>query len=386
MQLAAPSAINGTLTLTSGKVMLDSFNLNMGTSATISGNDATKYIQTMNDAANGGALVRNLDNSGTPVLFPVGTSTYTPVRLVNTGASSGAFTARVFDGILTNGTSGSALTASSNTVNRTWLVENVSAGTYNVTMRLQWNESDESGSFYRTWCGIGHYTGGTWVKDAPLPSIAGTVANSWYRELSGLTSFSPFGVGDFMSPLPVKMVKFVAAAQNNDVKLDWSTASELNNDHFEIERSIDGKSWTKIGEVAGKGNSNILTNYSYTDLNVSNNNVVYYRLRQVDFNGSSELSNIVSVAFGKMQTITIESVQPNPFTTGLNINLNLLTSEHVSVRIIDMNGKEVVSQSYDLSKDNHVISLDNLDKLSSGMYMIQVSTASETIMQRLMKN
>jgi len=182
------------------------------------------------------------------------------------------------------------------------------------------------------------------------------------------------------------MVKFFAAAQNNDVKLDWSTASELNNDHFEIERSIDGKSWTKIGEVAGKGNSNILTNYSYTDLNVSNYNVVYYRLRQVDFNGTSELSSIVSVAFGKMQTITIESVQPNPFTTGLNINLNLLTNEHVSIRVVDMNGKEVVSQSYDLSKDNHIISLDNLDKLSSGMYMIQVSTASETIMQRLMKN
>jgi hypothetical protein len=384
--LSNPATISTNLDMLNGNISLGNNDLTMSTGATITNASAASYISTVDVAAAGGYLIQNVDNASTPVMYHVGTTTYTPARVLNAGSSSGSFRVRAFNGVLESGTYGAALSNVSHAVNRTWLVENVSAGTYDVTVRLQWNSADENASFVRTWCGIGHYHSSTWNAGAPSASSAGTEANSYYQELNNLSSFSPFSVGDKFSPLPVKMVSFNAQAIGNDVNVKWTTATELNSDRFEIERSLDGKNWVKVGEQAAKGNSNSIVNYNYSDMNAHNlSNTIYYRLRQVDLNGQFEYTSVALVNFAKGAAIQVNFIQPNPFNETVNIGLNLNQDELVTVKIVDMSGKEVVVKNFNLTKNDHSISLNDLQQVSKGMYMIYVIAGNENIITRVMK-
>jgi hypothetical protein len=97
---------------------------------------------------------------------------------------------------------------------------------------------------------------------------------------------------DYMSALPITLMSFTAQKRDNCNLLEWSTASELNNDYFLIERSTDGINWNIINKTTGAGNSNYLINYSFTDYNFENT-VNYYRLTQVDYNGVFETFKVV---------------------------------------------------------------------------------------------
>ena len=97
-----------------------------------------------------------------------------------------------------------------------------------------------------------------------------------------------------LAAFPVKLVDFRANAIGKDVKLEWTTASESNNKGFEIQRSLDGRTWVTVGFVAGAGNSNITRNYNYTDRNL-NNGKYLYRLKQVDYDNQYNYSGVVNV-------------------------------------------------------------------------------------------
>ena len=95
----------------------------------------------------------------------------------------------------------------------------------------------------------------------------------------------------YQSPLPITLMSFTAEKRDNYNLLEWSTASEINNDYFLLERSTDGINWNVINKTLGAGNSNNLINYSFTDYNFESV-INYYRLTQVDYNGASETFNI----------------------------------------------------------------------------------------------
>ena len=111
-----------------------------------------------------------------------------------------------------------------------------------------------------------------------------------------VSSFSGGGGGGGASgiALPLEFVSFDArAAAMHTANLQWATASEINNSHFEIERSYNGRTFEMIGQVAGKGKSHQQMEYNYIDNGIHpSNNIAYYRLKQVDFNGTSEYSTI----------------------------------------------------------------------------------------------
>ncbi len=109
--------------------------------------------------------------------------------------------------------------------------------------------------------------------------------------------------------LPVELTSFAAEARSNSVDLQWITASEHDNDRFEVERSTDGASFTAIGVVPGAGNSNQTTKYGYTDASPLEG-LSYYRLRQVDIDGVYSFSNVESVVFRRNGTGLL--VFPNP--------------------------------------------------------------------------
>jgi hypothetical protein len=106
------------------------------------------------------------------------------------------------------------------------------------------------------------------------------------------------------SPLPVEWGSIEALPASNIVEINWTTLSEINNDYFEIERSLDGLLWTVIGRETGHGNSNFAVNYTHKDSSPVQG-LLYYRIRQIDFNGHSELSEVVAVRYHDKDTETI---------------------------------------------------------------------------------
>ncbi len=383
--LLSNATISDTLKLTAGKLTLGNYNLTISNGGAFAGGGSSSYIATKNDATTGGYLIMAIDNASTAVVFPVGTTTYTPARLVNSGTSNGNFRVRVFNGVLANGTSGGNINNLNHCVNRTWLVENVAAGTYNVAVRLYWNGADENANFSRGYCGIGHYTSGAWERQI-LPDAAIASGSLWFIQRNGFTAFSPFGVGDSLTPLPVKMLYFNAKiAGKNEVKLDWATVTEVNNDRFEIQRSTDGKNWMRVGDVNGNGNTNYKIDYTFNDNDVELNNSVYYRLEQFDFNGRSEYSKVQVVNMhNQTEKGKVVANVNTMFNNQIRINMSQLAQMHIS--LIDMSGKEVMTPQNVSVQEGQSLTIDNLGHLPTGMYMLQLNVDGITTTYKLMKN
>ncbi|WP_046243953.1 T9SS type A sorting domain-containing protein [Hymenobacter terrenus] len=182
------------------------------------------------------------------------------------------------------------------------------------------------------------------------------------------TQIVPFTIGT--APLPVELVFFKAkAAGNEDALLSWRTAQELNNDRFEVERSFDGQAFVSIGRVAGQGSKATPTDYALTDVGVGltvGAAPVYYRLRQVDRDGTATYSAIQVVSF-TAQPIRV-SVYPSPATLTTKLDLTTLPTGVYHVLLIDMTGRTL--GTYDLSGgQSHAL---DVVSLPSGVYTVQV--------------
>lgn len=153
-------------------------------------------------------------------------------------------------------------------------------------------------------------------------------------------------------PLPVTWLSF--SGRRNDkskVTLHWSTASEQNNDRFEIQRSEEGEDFTTIGKRKGAGNSNEVIKYQYTDTDAPEG-TVYYRLKQVDYNGACEYSDIVAVqSKGEMQEGSL-SIYPNPVSDRFNLQLPEYEGT-MQVEVYNMTGQQVYQK--EISKRQSLI-------------------------------
>jgi hypothetical protein len=147
-------------------------------------------------------------------------------------------------------------------------------------------------------------TGSIYVSNASL--LANNATAQTYTvtitttDLNGGVTTMPISFDIGARPLPVTLAAFTAqAVQNRDALLRWTTASEVNSARFEVERSLDGKSFTKVGQLAAKGNSTTASDYSFTDKGVANlaSGQVYYRLHQVDLDGTAAYSPVRVVSF-----------------------------------------------------------------------------------------
>ena len=220
-----------------------------------------------------------------------------------------------------------------------------------------------------------HYNGTTWENaTSGTTSVSGTSPNVIVTA-AAVSNFSPFTFGSInLSPLPVKLVAFTAIADNNNSLLSWTTASELNNDRFEIERSIDGVNFTMVGEVKGAGNSTSILNYQFIDSRVSelSTKQVYYRLKQVDFDGTFDYSNIVLVNFNKINAVTIQNIQPNPFGDKLTVSYSLPTTGLVAISLVDLQGRVLITTENNANRGFNTANF-NTENISTGMYFITIS-------------
>ena len=139
--------------------------------------------------------------------------------------------------------------------------------------------------------------------------------------------------------VPVELISFTANIVNGKTVLEWITATELNNQGFEIQRSTDNNIFVTIGFVGGKGSSTSNQYYSFTDEGIAG--TVYYRLKQVDYNGSYNYSDVIEVNGVTVSTIQLEQNYPNPFNPATTIKYQLGNDGFVNLKVFNSLGEEV---------------------------------------------
>lgn len=375
--------VTGTLTLTNGKVVLGSSDLVISGAGSISGGSSSSYIVTDNT---GHLIQQNLGSGGRTgtILFPVGASLtdYTPVSLQNSGTAD-VFNVKVITGAYPgySGETPSGTAYTSNVVNATWFVNEVVTGGSNATLTFQWNGGNELGGFDRNNCYVAGYLGTDWMKGA-FSSASGS--DPYTLTVSGLNAFAPFGVGS-NGTLPVELITFRGEKQGENVLLSWATAHELNNALFEVERSLDGTEFVKIGERMGAGNSMALINYNFEDVAAFKKaSVFYYRLKQVDFDGKFSYSNTIVVQEG-IRNLADSKVVPNPFAGGASVYFETSAATEANISVINVLGAVVYSSPVNATKGMNEFVLDAGMGLKSGIYFIKIEAAGRSEMIKVVK-
>ena len=167
--------------------------------------------------------------------------------------------------------------------------------------------------------------------------------------------------------LPINLLSFTANCDKKVVDIDWSTASETNNDYFTIERSLDTQEWEVVATVGGAGNSSNTLHYTTKDY-YPIEGTSYYRLKQTDFNGEYKYFSPVAVSC-KETTLDYISLSPNPTVNMVDCNVNSMEESRVVIEITNYLGQKVFFNNFNLQKGFNKISLD-VSKFQSGIYTV----------------
>jgi hypothetical protein len=253
---------------------------------------------------------------------------------------------------------------------------------------------------------ISYYTSGYVVLDISDPTNpqlaghydtypsnnSGTYNGAWgcYPYLpSGNTLISDIQTGlyvlKFNGTIPVELTSFTAEAGVGRVTLNWSTSSEKNNQGFEIQRKSESDYFT-IGFVEGKGTTTEINDYSFIDNNLQPG-TYYYRLKQIDYDGSSQFSDEVTVEVTNLSTFVLNQNYPNPFNPSTNIKFSIPSSGFVNLSVYNLVGEkvgEIVNEI--LTEGEYDINFD-ASNLSSGIYIAKLSTENynQSIKMTLLK-
>ena len=178
------------------------------------------------------------------------------------------------------------------------------------------------------------------------------------------------------SVLPVTLLNFTATLQSQDVKLDWSTSTEINSSKFIIQRSIDGTHFTDIGSVDAAGNSSVKKQYSYYDNEYINAgaNILYYRLQLVDIDGRFKYSGVLSVKLNG--PVTNLEVYPNPVHDQLSVLFSSANENKIALRINDVNGHQMYYQTFISGNASNLQNI-NVSRFATGIYFVQMITDKE---------
>lgn len=216
-----------------------------------------------------------------------------------------------------------------------------------------------------------------WMQDDPVSQKEIDRNNAVYYQ-SGQHNRNPFVdhpeyaalVWQCTGLLPVTLIDFSAAKNNNDVLLQWTATQETNFKVFEIERSIDGIHYYKIGEVTGQN----LSRYNFTDRQLPAASVVYYRLKMIDIDGKFHYSSNAIVRINN--NISDIVIYPNPTSQGININLTERLLAGSQLMVFDASGRKVKEQAVRANEVN--INVD-VKQLTQGKYFIRINNPSQVI-------
>jgi hypothetical protein len=367
--------VNNTFTLTNGLLILGTSNITLGASASVSGTPGSSKMVV---AISSGEFKKIFNSTGTFV-FPIGdnlsSNKYTPATLTFT---SGTFNNNAI-GIKLETVKNAHNNSINDYLTRSWIATNygITNFTYNITM--QYVTADVRGNEGNIY--FGKYDNGIWMLLNQANSATHTL------NAANLTEFSTFTGGE-QGSMPVELTSFTSNVSGRDIKLSWTTASETNNQGFDIEKqSINSNNWSKISFVKGNGTTHNVTNYSFTDSKI-NSGKYNYRLKQIDNNGNYKyyaLANTIEI--GLPGKFNLSQNYPNPFNPTTKIDYDLPKDSKISIKLYDLTGREIMTLvNTQQSAGNYTVNV-NAGNLASGIYIYSLvanSDGSQTVISKKM--
>ena len=377
---------NADITLNTPVTVSTNLNLTNGNLITTTTNILTMTDNSLVDAVSDNAYVagpmKKIGNDA--FTFPVGgtdgygDSHYAAIGISAPSGATHSFTAEYHAAGHANATTFSAPLTKVSLVEYWDLARTI--GTGNINVYLYWGDGTRSGIGNPTDLRVAHWDGATW-EDKGNDGTSGSAASGGIAA-NGISTFSPFTFGtvdNVQNPLPIDLLNFDVRKEGHAVRIDWTTASEIDNDYFIIERTDDFKNIEVIQTVKGAGNSNEILNYYIYD-NQPLNGTSYYRLTQVDYDGQQEVFDWKSVTFEENKEAKL-SVYPNPSKAGkITIRMENIKGT-TQVDVLDIAGRIIFHKTIELMEANNQIHL-NLN-LSAGVYFIRSTNNNNTLTQRL---
>ncbi len=330
----------------------------------------------------------------TAFVFPTGDATRFARIAIGTPSSSSTYAARYFGVGFGTYTNAASPTPTFNNVSAReyWNLTRV-AGTGNATVTLYWENSQfsEINDCSTADLRVAQFNGTAWQNNNNTVTTTGScsLTNALAGTVSTNTAVSVFGPMTFgslsntVNPLPVVLKSFTASlASRSSVLLTWVTASELNNDYFEVQRSRDGRAFEKFAVVKGKGTTSLESTYELYDNNPLRG-LNYYRLKQVDFDGKYAISQVVSMEVDADVTGLFTEVFPNPTSENAFVRIESSNQQDpVRLRIFDPLGKVVFSTVIE-SVESQPYEIKLPETLPNGIYMVRIEQGLETSTTRL---
>ncbi len=350
---------SGTINNNSGGTISNDGTLDNNSGGILNIND---FLYNYNNLNNLGTL------KGTGTLFQYNIFTNSATASIAPGASPGTLTVEG-DLDLGSGTYNCEINGTGQGTTYDWLAVSGAATLSGASLVVDWGGFTPTAGQTFTVMTFGSRTGT--FSTVTIPPVAG---------LSFTTSHTNAAVTiTAQAPLPAELVSFSASSENNFTQLLWRTASETNNEGFEIQRSTDGKNWNNLAFVPGHGTTTEEQSYAYTDERTLPG-MNYYRLQQVDFDGKSEYSKVVSVEMknggGGIHFF------PNPATGSVTLALETDYSGEATLTLYDLTGKQM--KTVTLSLEGGAFRTDiGLGDLPTGIYMAQVQAGGVQWRERL---
>ncbi len=362
------TAAGSTVNIQSGKLLLNRFNIDFGANGTLIENRATNAIVT----------------------------DYTPNLHIGDKGGFLRFTSRTTNATLTQIAGSGIHLANAGTVNidryhyrgsvsgfspggTIKKVYEITGTPTSATMRIEFANDERFNMISNnTNTKLFRYDGTNWISQNGTWTGA---SYPHYVELTGISAFSPWTVGNNVNALPITLSSFVAERKTNaQVNLTWVTQTETNNEGFDVERSFDGQNFEKVGFVDGLGNSSIGKTYYFID---QNSEASYYRLKQIDLNRTFSYSDVRFVEGIGNENLVIF---PNPAkeTISLKLPKKVNSQEIGKLRIVDMQGKENNIFNGKMG-DAETFLKNHISTLANGVYIIEIQTQNGSFKQKFVK-
>ena len=355
--------LNGDLTFTSEDIVTGANTLTLSSTSSVSGADDDKHVN--------GICAKSITSS---YLFPVGDGTrYRPISVAPENANATTYSVKYNHSAHSDVSVGSGLDHVSPQYH--WDI-NRTSGSENATLSVAWTYQEQYGT--TNWnhdpsvIFWSYFDGSDWQKINSTPSgstqsgsLTSSVNTNWSNENFTLaTSTATF------PPLPIDLVSFEGQCNNHSTQIEFTVASQVNNEYFTIERSVNLLNWEVIGYINGGLTTNELITYNWSD-ETPINGTKYYRLSQTDINGDVKYFNPIAVMC-ENAPVDVYSVYPNPAKDELMIDIDLDSFQGVEIQIqlLDINGRISKQQQVNLNRGFNHLSLE-LNEFKNGIYLLK---------------
>lgn len=277
---------------------------------------------------------------------------------------------------------------------RYWTITpSANINTISADVSLSWGDDDQVYDLSNITVVHGTH-GGAWGLENNSGGTGGWPSghSGWgwgYVTGTNFTSFSDFTLGNKTggsNPLPVQINSFAASIEGTKAVLNWTTATEVNNYGFEVQRCKTAQAaqeWGKIGFVKGNGNSNSPKEYSFIDNNQPSG-IVKYRLKQIDLNGKFEYSKEVEVNIAVPSILSLNQNYPNPFNPVTIITYSIPKQGLVTIKVFDVLGKEVSTIVSEVKEPGNYQATFDGSKLPSGVYIYRLHSNNFVINKKML--